>query len=144
MLEQLGGDSPLGSQHDAILGKDTDGGTGVGDGLKSVLDLVETTFWGEDSRLGSNVSCWSFCAAWHCKLVVVRMFQSSPGSPTPTYSGIVSSRHGCRGSLDRLEDVDGCKVEDFRSNGSARVQKGEEGYRWCGGGVCWKSAVWEG
>lgn len=54
LLQQLGSDSSLCGQDDAILGQDADGSTGVRNGLKSVLDLVETAFRGEDSRLGSS------------------------------------------------------------------------------------------
>lgn len=78
LLEQLGGDSSLSSQHDAILSEDTDGSTSVGDGLKGILDLVETALWGEDCRLGSDISCWSPYAMWSCKSVVLRIVQPSP------------------------------------------------------------------
>lgn len=53
LFQQLGGYPALCGQDDSILGQDADGGTGVRDGFKSVLDLVETSFWGEDSRLSS-------------------------------------------------------------------------------------------
>lgn len=51
LLQQLGGHSALSGQDDSILGQDADCGTSVGDGLKSILDLVKATFWGEDSCL---------------------------------------------------------------------------------------------
>lgn len=52
LLEQLGGDSALGGQDDAVLGQNANGGAGMGDGFEGVLDLVETTFGREDGRLG--------------------------------------------------------------------------------------------
>lgn len=51
LLEQLGGDTALGGQDDAILGQNANGGAGMGNGLEGVLDLVETTFGGEDGCL---------------------------------------------------------------------------------------------
>lgn len=52
LLEQLRRHLALGSQDDAILGQDSNGGSGMGDGLQGVLDLVETAFWREDGCLG--------------------------------------------------------------------------------------------
>jgi hypothetical protein len=51
LLQQLGCDLALGGEDDAVLGEDTDGGTGMGDGFQGILDLVETTFGGEDGCL---------------------------------------------------------------------------------------------
>lgn len=51
LLQQLGGHPALCGQDDSILGQNADCGTSVGDGLKSILDLVKATLWGEDSCL---------------------------------------------------------------------------------------------
>lgn len=52
LLEELGGDFALGGEDDAVLGEDTDGGAGVGDGLEGVLDLVQPALWREDGSSG--------------------------------------------------------------------------------------------
>lgn len=54
MLEQLRRHLTLGGQDDAIFGEDTDGGTGVGDGLEGIFDLVEATLGGEDGCLAEQ------------------------------------------------------------------------------------------
>lgn len=51
LLQQLRCDFPLGGKDNAVLGKDADGGAGVGNRLESIFDLVEATLGREDGCL---------------------------------------------------------------------------------------------
>lgn len=50
LLQQLGGDFALGGKHNAVLGENANGGTGVRDGLLRVLHLVEPSLRRKDGR----------------------------------------------------------------------------------------------
>jgi hypothetical protein len=51
LLQQLARDLALGGEDNAVAGENTEGSSGVGDGLKRILDLVEAAFGGEDGCL---------------------------------------------------------------------------------------------
>jgi hypothetical protein len=51
LLQQLARDLALGGEDNAVAGEDTEGSTGVGDGLERILNLVEAALGGEDGCL---------------------------------------------------------------------------------------------
>jgi hypothetical protein len=51
LLQQLARDLALGGEDNAVAGEDAEGSSGVGDGLKRILDLVEAALGGEDGCL---------------------------------------------------------------------------------------------
>lgn len=53
LLQELAGHLSLCCQHDSIFCENPDCGACMGDGLKGILDLIQPSFWREDSRLRS-------------------------------------------------------------------------------------------
>lgn len=55
LFQQLAGHLPLRRKDNSILGKNTEGGTGMGDGFQRILDLIQATLGGEDGGLPNSV-----------------------------------------------------------------------------------------
>lgn len=125
LLQQLGGHPALCGQYDSILGQDADCGTSVGDGLKSILDLIKTTFRGEDSCLQIKVS-----PCLHPSLVAACLLQVKVACANLPGNRIFETF--CRGSIhDRVKRI--CRAEAL--NGPAVVSIGRNVLVWVGRGV---------